>query len=64
MFAADDLRLFNMFGFSFELELASVVPNSMLWCSVAGGEAGNAGRAPFAVPGCLKMPKLIDFFCG
>lgn len=27
-------------------------------------EEGKCGVAPVAVPGCLKMPKLIDFLCG
>ena len=26
--------------------------------------AGRAGVSPFLVPGCLKMPKLMLFFCG
>lgn len=27
-------------------------------------EGGRCGAAPVAFPGCLKMPKLIDFLCG
>ena len=30
--------------------------------SVSG--AGRFGVSPFLVPGCLKMPKLMLFFCG
>lgn len=27
-------------------------------------EVGSVGVRPFLVPGCLKIPKLILFFCG
>lgn len=34
---------------------------------VGGGsnvEEGSLGVGVLSTPGCLKMPKLIDFFCG